>query len=206
MSDNRDLQDERISKLYKLGEQSEPPKHLDAEIKKAARATSPVKKSTLWPSLATAAVLVLSFSLILKVLEQKPLEESMMDSATQDDSPSPNIMLQESDEKMLGRGDSNIPKLQRNRAVKQKTTPVPAKQKTAGATQFEAAPAMVEEMDSHQTEALECSNITLPETDLKEEWIQQYQAAMQSGKVELARCLKDAYRARFKTAIPEPTK
>ncbi len=79
MTDNHDLHDERISRLYKQGNQAEPSADLDRQIIQAAREAVPKRKQRfIWPSLATAAVLVLSLSLVLKVLEQQPLEESVM--------------------------------------------------------------------------------------------------------------------------------
>ena len=79
MTDDHDLHDEGISRLYRMGSRREPPAHVDREIKQAAQDAVPKRKPRfVWPSLATAAVLVLSLSLVLKVLDQKPLEESVM--------------------------------------------------------------------------------------------------------------------------------
>ncbi|MCP4127874.1 MAG: hypothetical protein GY753_12530, partial [Gammaproteobacteria bacterium] len=79
MSDNQDLHDKRISRLYRMGSRTEPPKHINEVIIRAAHAAIPhSKRRFIRPSLATAAVLVLSISLVLKVLDQEPLEESVV--------------------------------------------------------------------------------------------------------------------------------
>ncbi|MCP3670555.1 MAG: hypothetical protein GY814_09000 [Gammaproteobacteria bacterium] len=89
MSDNHDLHDKQISRLYKLGSKTEPPHHIDAEITHAAHAAIPgQRRRFIRPSLATAAVLVLSISLVFKVLDQEPLEKSVMDSLPTDQSDS----------------------------------------------------------------------------------------------------------------------
>ncbi len=81
MSDDQDLHDKRISRLYRMGSGTEPPKHINEVIIRAAHAAiSSRKQRFIRPSLATAAVLVLSISLVLKVLNQEPLEESVMES------------------------------------------------------------------------------------------------------------------------------
>ncbi len=85
MSDNYDLHDKRISRLYRMGSKTEPPKHIDEEITRTAHNAIPGRKRRfIRPSLATAAVLVLSISLVLKVLNQEPLEESVMDPTPTD--------------------------------------------------------------------------------------------------------------------------
>jgi len=79
MTENHDLHDEHISRLYRMGSRREPSAHIDQEIIQAAHQTSTGRKrSYTWPSLATAAVLILSLSLVLKILDQQPLEESVM--------------------------------------------------------------------------------------------------------------------------------
>jgi hypothetical protein len=80
MSEHNDNpHDEQISRLYRLGSSGEPPSHLDRKIlDEAQRAVSRWKRIRSWPSLATAAVLVLSFSLLLKVLEERPLDRSLL--------------------------------------------------------------------------------------------------------------------------------
>jgi hypothetical protein len=80
MSNDHDLHDERISRLYRKGSFSEPPEHIDRRIRQAAEDTAPRSKPRFaWPSLATAAVLVLSVSLVFKVLDQEPLEQSLLE-------------------------------------------------------------------------------------------------------------------------------
>ncbi|MCP4993406.1 MAG: hypothetical protein GY934_06425 [Gammaproteobacteria bacterium] len=91
MTDNHDLHDEHISKLYRAGSKGEPPKHIDQKITLAAHKAIPRRKRHFaWPSLATAAVLVLSISVVLKVLDQEPLEQSILE-------PSPNSQSSGSD-------------------------------------------------------------------------------------------------------------
>jgi hypothetical protein len=77
MSEHNDNpHDEQISRLYRLGSSGEPPSHLDRKIlDEAQRAVSRWKRIRPWPSLATAAVLVLSFSLLLRVMEHEPLDQ-----------------------------------------------------------------------------------------------------------------------------------
>ncbi|MET0103460.1 MAG: hypothetical protein ABW078_17155 [Sedimenticola sp.] len=75
MSDH-DLHDEGISRLYRMGDRSEPPTHLDESIRKAAhRAVHRPRLTLLWRLTATAAVLVLSVGVFLRTLETVPLEE-----------------------------------------------------------------------------------------------------------------------------------
>ncbi len=70
--------DEMISRLYRSGSSGEPPAHLDRKIlDEAQRAVNRRQWIRAWPSLATAAVLVLSFTLLLRVLEQQPLDRPM---------------------------------------------------------------------------------------------------------------------------------
>ena len=67
-----DLQDPRLSALYRRKDTDQPPARLDASIRRAARAAIPGKSATRrwWPSLASAAVLVLGVTVALKVFEQ----------------------------------------------------------------------------------------------------------------------------------------
>ncbi len=78
---NDNPHDELISRLYRLGSSGEPPAHLDQTIlDEAQRAAGRWKRVRSWPALATAAVLVLSFSLILRVIEQQPIDRAMVPS------------------------------------------------------------------------------------------------------------------------------
>jgi hypothetical protein len=70
-----DLHDPRLTALYQRKDGERPPARADALIRKAAHAA--VKKPAarrLWPSLATAAILVLGVSVALKVFEQPDLQ------------------------------------------------------------------------------------------------------------------------------------
>ena len=205
MSNNQDLHDERISRLYKLGDQLEPPEQLDREIKRAAHAAVPTKKrSYVWPSLATAAVLVLSISLVLQVLQQKPLEEAIMEpSTTNGGDVKPEVMLKESAGDIMYRRDKEAQKLQINRAIKPKALPAPTRPE---ATHYDAAPAVTGELKSSQMSTLECNGFKLPETDSGDEWIKQYQKAIEMGKPDIAKCLEQAYQSRFNRAMPAISK
>lgn len=69
-----ELHDPRLTALYRRKGGEQPPARVDAEIRRAARAA--VKRPAarrLWPSLATAAILVLGASVALKVFEQPEL-------------------------------------------------------------------------------------------------------------------------------------
>ncbi|MES9968212.1 MAG: hypothetical protein ABW074_13170 [Sedimenticola sp.] len=75
MSDH-DLHDEGISRLYHMGDRSEPPTHLDESIRKVAHSAVHRPRLTLfWRLTATAAVLVLSVGVFLRTLETVPLED-----------------------------------------------------------------------------------------------------------------------------------
>jgi hypothetical protein len=80
MSEHDELpQDERISALYRMGQGRTPPAHLDEEIRREAqREIRRRRQRILWPSLATAAVLVLSFTLVLQLQDQGGLDGSPM--------------------------------------------------------------------------------------------------------------------------------
>ncbi len=107
MTDKHGLHDERTSKLYKIGSKEEPAESIDQHIIQTAHAKAPSRKHYFsWPSLATAAVLVLSLSLVLKVLNHAPLEESIMEPLPTDDSSSPAPMLEQETE---GKTDSSDP-------------------------------------------------------------------------------------------------
>ena len=203
MSNNRDLHDDRISRLYQMGEQPEPPEHLDRKIKSAAHAATSVKqKRFLWPSLATAAVLVLSISLVLKVLQQDPIEKAVvMSPANNGDAIAPNAMLQEKQiaEDVMEQEEATQ---QGSRAAKQKAAPARAKPQTADTIKLEAAPAISSKLEYQQTEPMDCRDVQLPETDAKEKWTSLYQQALRLGDIKTATCLQQAYRARFKQAIP----
>lgn len=201
MSDNHYLHDERLSKLYNMGDSTEPPAHIDAEIKQTARdAVMNKKRSFAWPSLATAAVLVLSLSLMLKVLDQQPLEESVMEPMQADDQAmTPEIMLQERDKEK--------PVLKRYEAKRRSIAPAPPKPETEDTAQFDAAPAAsIGETISSSLQQLDCSDISMPEAAPKEEWISQYQKALEQGQIEAANCLKQAFQIKFNRVIPEPNK
>jgi hypothetical protein len=203
MKNNQDLHDERISKLYRSGEKPEPPGHLDTEIKQAARAAAPTRKRRFaWPSLATAAVLVLSISLVLKVLQQEPLEDTVIGtSATNGDAISPNATLHEeklAEDAMEQEGAT----VRRYRATKQKAAPTLAKPQTADAIKLEAAPATPGELKSQKTAPINCQGVQIPESDSQEEWTSLYQQALRLGDAKTATCLQQAYRARFNQAMP----
>lgn len=204
MKNNQDLHDERISRLYKLGSQSEPPDHLDREIKQAAHAETPAKKRRyVWPSLATAAVLVLSISVVLKVLQHEPIQETVLESApTNDAALAPEVMLQESTETAVDGMDMEAAKLQRYLAKKQRTAPALAKPKKADAIELKAAPDVSSEFELQQTGPLECHGVKLPDSDSRDEWIRLYQKTMDLGQAEAASCLKQAYQTRFNQPIP----
>ncbi len=249
MSNNHDLHDERISKLYKMGGNSEPPVHIDNDIKRAARADIPNRwRSYAWPSMATAAVLVLSISLVLKVLNQQPLEESVMKTMPADGRTiAPTVRLQESKEKAAKTRDNEKKMLERKastakfRAINQSVAPAPSE--TEEAAHFEAAPAKPDELSprkkrvlkrdimprasttapamnidqddvtapksaigevqSSPMQKLDCSGITLPDSDSSDLWIKLHHNAMKQGQLSAARCLKRAYQARFNQTIPE---
>jgi len=200
MSDN-DLHDERISRLYKIGNGTQPPAHIDAEIKQAARdAAQNRKRSLVWPSLATAAVLVLSLSLMLKVLDQQPLEESVLQPMQADDQAiTPEVMLQEM--------DREEPVLKRYETKRRSMAPAPAKPEMEGSVQFDLAPAAaISENISSKAKQLGCSGISMPDTAAKEEWIKQYQKALELGQNETVKCLKQAFQIKFNQAMPETPK
>ncbi len=218
MNDNRDLHDERISWLYKMGDGTEPPVRIDAVIKQAARdSVSGKKRSYTWPSLATAAVLVLSISLVLKVLNQQPLEDAVMEPMPADEyATSPGVILQERKEMDLApvqtlekrkKMDQEAPTPQRYRALKQKAAPAPPQPRSEGAAQLDAIPeAPVGESAPSNARQIDCGHIQLPDTDSREEWIKQYRRAVEQGLPEIARCLQRAYRIRFNQEIPELTR
>ncbi len=75
-----DLHDPRLTALYRRKDGEQPPAHLDAAIRKAAHAV--VKRPAsrrLWPSLATAALLVLGVSVALMVFDQPQLDRPAFD-------------------------------------------------------------------------------------------------------------------------------
>lgn len=76
MSEHDEMpQDERISALYRMAEGREPPAHLDEVIRREAqREIRRRRQRIIWPSLATAAVLVLSFTLVMQVQDQGGLD------------------------------------------------------------------------------------------------------------------------------------
>jgi hypothetical protein len=186
-----------------MGEKPEPPNHLDKEIKNAAKATLPKKKhSYAWPSVATAAVLVLSITLVLKVMQQEPLVETTLNTISADDQGSPSIMLQESEEGSADTMDKEKPELKRYRALKKQAAPAPARSVTSGTASFEAAPADVAEPKSSKMQPINCSEITLPESDSSKEWIRQYQKAVELGQLEMAKCIQQAYLSKFGQALP----
>ncbi len=96
MSEHDELpQDERISALYRMGEGREPPAHLDETIRREAqREIRRRRQRILWPSLATAAVLVLSFTLVLQVQDQGGLD-GMPVTKERDRTASPSAPLDE---------------------------------------------------------------------------------------------------------------
>jgi len=198
---NNDLHDERISRLYKIGDGTEPPAHIDAEIKQAARdAAQNRKRNLVWPSLATAAVLVLSLSLMLKVMDQQPLEEPVLQSMHADDQAiTPEVLLQEM--------DKEEPVLKRYKTKRRSMAPAPAKSEMEDREQFEITPAAaISEKISSKAKQLSCSGISIPDTAPKKEWIKRYTKALELGQNETAKCLKQAFQVKFNQAIPEAPK
>lgn len=216
MNDNHDLHDEHISRLYKLGDGTGPPPHLDMEIRQAAHAAVAHKKrGYLWPSLATAAVLVLSISLVLKVVNQQPLEEPLLEAIPASETvPTPEVRKQESEDK----ADREA-----FRAKRLRIAPVPRELRgeTEGSAQTQPATApagalMYQDLEKglkHEEDAgvarssvgrrLDCGAVPLPEGGSEEEWVRQYRQAMEQGRLETARCLRQAYQARFGRKMPE---
>jgi hypothetical protein len=215
MSDNHDLHDERISKLYRMGSKEEPPKQLDDKIIQAARRTGPTRKARFnWPTLASAAVLVLSISLVLKVLNRAPLEESLPESLPTKSNPAP----------------SSAPELKmRARA----SSPAPAsalrdhEADSMGAAQFKSVPSGEDKMEPSEKRVLQpeaaantidnspkavisktkrkklaCSAVPMPESASMEVWQQQYQTALEQGQTKTAECLKHGYYRKFGQAMP----
>ncbi len=214
MSDNHGLHDERISRLYKMGADTEPPAHIDAEIKQAAWIAATKKRSYAWPSLATAAVLVLSISLVLKVLNQQPLEEQMMEPAPMDDRIAPSVIMHESKEKALApapmRRDKEppAPQTQPDRFKARQLMKAPASHSIGKKSEGVAEPDAVHDeavggVTSFSMRPSGCDETPLPDTDSKYEWIKLYQRAMEQGRLDAARCLRQAYQDRFNQTIPE---
>jgi hypothetical protein len=198
MSNKRDLHDDHISRLYQMGEQPEPPEHLDREIKSAARDGIPNKKPKyIWPSLATAAVLVLSISMVLKVLQQEPIEKDVLNPpVTNGDVITPNVTLQE-EEMAVDQMEETETIQRRYRSTQQKEVPVLVKPQGADAVKLEAAPSIAFELKAKKAAPKKCNGIVLPETDSKDEWIKLYQKLLELGQPEAARCLQQAYGTRF---------
>jgi len=67
--------DEKISRLYQQIDKEQPSELLDARIRQAAREQAPGKrKSHLLGWLSTAALLVISIGLVLRVMQEAPVE------------------------------------------------------------------------------------------------------------------------------------
>ncbi|MES9962904.1 MAG: hypothetical protein ABW116_05160 [Candidatus Sedimenticola sp. 20ELBAFRAG] len=82
MSDH-DLHDERISRLYSMGEHPAPSEHLNETIREAAhKAVSRPRLSLFWRLSATAAVLMLSIGVIFRTLETVPVEEDFLEPSS----------------------------------------------------------------------------------------------------------------------------
>lgn len=214
MSDNHDLHDEHISKLYRMGSKDQPSKQLDDKIIQAARRYNPARKSRFdWPSLASAAVLVLSIGLVLKVLTQAPLEES----------------LQESN---LTKHGSTPPPALELRMEQTTRVPTPVIQDRAnnsmGAARFKSAPAGKNRIEINQRKLLQpeaapnamytspesdiskakkgnldCSIVPLPESNSIETWQQQYQTALKQGQNMTAECIKQGFLHKFGQDMPK---
>ena len=224
MTDKHDLHDERISKLYKMGSRAEPPKHLDEQIIRVARATGPGRKQRLtWPSLATAAVLVLSISLVLKVLNQTPLEESIMEPLPTDDSTNLAPMMEKEVEE---KADTSAPVIkdqdsgrreeprqdqkagpERYRAKQQSPAPAPTIQgaDTMGAARVEPAPASLDKLESRKRKLLKLEAVPMAITATPE-------SATGKALTEKLECSViplpetasiDVWRQRYKTALEQ---
>ncbi|MES9875157.1 MAG: hypothetical protein ABW146_18810 [Candidatus Sedimenticola sp. 6PFRAG7] len=82
MSDH-DLHDERISRLYSMGEHPAPSEHLNETIREAAhKAVNRPRLSLFWRLSATAAVLMLSIGVIFRTLETVPVEEDFLEPSS----------------------------------------------------------------------------------------------------------------------------
>ncbi len=214
MSDNHDLHDERISQLYRTGSRDEPPKQLDDKIIQAARRRNPTSKLRFyWPSLASAAVLVLSISLVLKVLNRAPLEESLLEPASTQDSATP------------------LPPAPAQRLQEGASAPSPAIQDhesgTLSADRFKSAPSGEDKIESDESGLLQpeatpntsdsgpqpalskakrkrlaCSDVPLPESASMDVWQQQFQTAIKQGQSKTAECLKQGYYRKFGQVMP----
>ena len=215
MSDNHDLHDERISKLYRMGRKEEPPKQLDDKIIQAARRAGQIRKARFhWPALASAAVLLLSISLVLKVLNRAPLEESLPESLPTHSNPTP----------------SPAPEL-RMRAKAPSPAPASAlhnhEADSMGAAQFKSVPSGEDKMEPSERKLLQpeaaantvdnspdrevnkakrkkpaCSAVPMPESASMDVWQQQYQTALEQGQTKTAECLKQGYYRKFGQTMP----
>jgi hypothetical protein len=224
MSDNHDLHDERISKLYRMGSRAEPPKHLDEQITRAAHAASPARKHRLyWPSLATAAVLVLSISLVLKVLNQTPLEESLMESLPSDDGSSPALMLEKElkqpasppaaalEDQDSGKqdepGQDREATPERYRDKRQSSAPIPAAPQTdsMGASQLKPAPAKVERVDEAKRRSLKHKAVPSAKTQTPESAVGKAQVTkLDCSAVPLPESASiEVWRQQYQTALKQ---
>lgn len=97
---DQDLHDERISRLYSMGEKPQPSAHLDNEILEAAhKAVRRPRLSLFWRLSATAAVLVLSIGVILRTLETVPVEEDFLEPSPEQTTKSqPQAVTEEAEE------------------------------------------------------------------------------------------------------------
>lgn len=81
--------DEKISGLYQQIEKEQPSELLDARIRQAARKHAPVKsKSKMIGWLSTAALLVLSVGLVLRVMQEAPVTQDFVEQSDISQQPS----------------------------------------------------------------------------------------------------------------------
>ncbi|QYZ65986.1 MAG: hypothetical protein OI74_06680 [Gammaproteobacteria bacterium (ex Lamellibrachia satsuma)] len=225
MSDQNDIHDERISHLYKQGGSEQPSPDLDSRIRDAAQQAvkrrkrpfylvfSPkghkfglIRRADQLSFIAAAAVLMLSFGLVIRLFEPVSMLEPEV--------PVPMLMEQEeagqpmessSSPAMDFAGPAFLPSAApKKKAAKNSMKPrreIQSMQAERAGKEVRTLPKLEKHMSRQavpaQMQDLECDGVSLPDSDSKKIWIEQMNRLKEDGDLEGYECLHQAYLERF---------
>ncbi|RDH83333.1 MAG: hypothetical protein DIZ78_15165 [endosymbiont of Escarpia spicata] len=225
MSDQNDIHDERISHLYKQGSSEKPSPDLDGRVREAAHQAVKRRKRPFYLGfapkghkfrlnrraaqlsfMAAAAVLMLSFGLVIRLFEPVSMLEPEV--------PVPMLMEQEeagwpvessSAPAMDFTGPASLPSVApKKKAAKSSMKPrreIQSLQADRAGKEVRTLPKLEKHMSRQavpaQMQDLACDKVSLPDSDSKQIWIEQMNRLKEDGDLKGYECLHQAYLERF---------
>ena len=190
---NEEWHDARISQLYRAGSREEPPEQLDRMIRAHAhRVVARHRRPLLMGGLATAAVVMLSLGLILKSLDQAPLQEALDLVPAETES----AVMSGWEPAERKRFKSSAPSSPRPSMLPEQAEEEDPFEDLFRDTQSDAG------MSIQQADISDCLSIHYPASPDESVWQQALRMQLQAADSRAAECLRQAFFNRFGRELP----